>query len=91
MVCQGLPGTERLRKLVLDGIPVEGLTGSGESPDGGVRQGFSDPHRASHSLPVGLIAFQKVFLEVSKEQAVMEFLCFYIWLDVDFLDFQEKA
>lgn len=45
----------------------------------------------SCSLLVGLIAVQKVFLEISKEQAVMEFLCFYICLDVDFSDFQQKA
>lgn len=71
--------------------PMEELSESGESPDGGVRQGFTAPHGASNSLPVTLIAAQKDFLEVSKEQAVMEFWCFYIWLDVDFSDFQEKA
>lgn len=48
------------------------------------------PHRASHSLPGALTAVQ-LFLEISKEQAVMEFLCFYIWLDIPFSDFQEKA
>lgn len=45
----------------------------------------------SRSLPVGLRAAQKVCLEISKEQAVMELLWFYIWLDVDFSDFLQKT
>lgn len=45
----------------------------------------------SHSLPIGLTAVHKVFLEISKEQAVMELLWFYIWLDVDFSGFQQKT
>ena len=43
------------------------------------------------SLPVGLIAVQKIFLEISEEQAVTEFLCFHVWLDIDCSDFQQKA
>lgn len=44
------------------------------------------PHSASHSLPVSLTAVQ-LFLEISKEQAVMEFL----WLGVDFSDFSGES
>lgn len=63
--------------------------GSGESPGGGARLGFTAPQSLT-SLPGALTAVQ-LFLEISKEQAAMEFLCFYIWLDVHFSDFQEKA
>lgn len=74
--------------------PVEALALSEQPHVLGVRQRFPEPRRAVllQSLPVGLIAVQKVFLEVSKEQAVTQFWCFCLHLaGCWFCDFHQKA
>lgn len=72
----------------------------GEPQMVGIRQRFTEPGRAVllhiHSQWAWLIAVQKVFLEISKEQAVMEFLflhlagCWFFWFSAESLEGEER-